>query len=88
MCISPHAVLYVRTNPEEPQLIGEPRPSAHHRHHRRRRARAPLDKLALALVAAEDGFTLQIVADRIITHDSAVEIVRSLVESLGCSVST
>jgi hypothetical protein len=29
-----------------------------------------LDTLTLALVAIEDGFTLQIVADRIITHDA------------------
>lgn len=48
----------------------------------------PLDELTLALVAMEDGFTLQIVADRIITHDSAVEIMRSFAASIGCPVST
>jgi hypothetical protein len=45
-----------------------------------------LDALTLALVAMEDGFTLQIVADRIITHDAALEVMRSAAASLGCPV--
>jgi hypothetical protein len=47
-----------------------------------------LDALTLALVAMEDGFTLQIVADRIITHDAALEVMRAAAASLGCPVSS
>lgn len=47
-----------------------------------------LDALTLALVAMEDGFTLQIVADRIITHDAALEVMRSAAAGLGCPVSS
>lgn len=46
-----------------------------------------LDELTLALVAMEDGFTLQIVADRIITHDAALEVMRSAAAAFGCPVS-
>lgn len=45
-----------------------------------------LDDLTLALVAMEDGFTLQIVADRIITHDAALQVMRSAAAALGCPV--
>ncbi|WP_088318340.1 TetR/AcrR family transcriptional regulator [Kineosporia sp. R_H_3] len=45
-----------------------------------------LDDLTLALVAMEDGFTLQIVADRIITHDAALQVMRSTAAGLGCPV--
>ena len=48
----------------------------------------PLEALTLAFVAMEDGFTLQIVADRIITHDSALDVMRSAAAGLGCPVST
>jgi DNA-binding transcriptional regulator YbjK len=46
----------------------------------------PIDALALALVAMEDGFTLQIVADRIISRESAVTVMKSLAASLGCPI--
>jgi AcrR family transcriptional regulator len=47
----------------------------------------PIDAVALALVAMEDGFSLQIVADRVISHLDAVRVMRSVAASLGCPTS-
>lgn len=46
----------------------------------------PLEQLAHTFTAMEDGFTLQIVADKIISHDDAMVIMRSLAASVGCPV--
>ncbi len=43
-----------------------------------------IDMVAQTLVALEDGFGLQIVADKVTTHDEAAACMRAVAGELGC----
>ncbi|AOX45883.1 TetR/AcrR family transcriptional regulator [Microbacterium sp. BH-3-3-3] len=47
-----------------------------------------IDLVAQTLVALEDGFGLQIVADKVTTHDEAVVCMRAVAGELGCPTDT
>lgn len=47
-----------------------------------------IDTVAQSLVALEDGFGLQIVADKVATHDEAVACMRAVARELGCPTDT